>query len=169
MEHNRVDLFHLFLEAGANANRTCQAAKGLALLKAVRRENLYKVQVLAPLTGRVSCTRALGLAVGRQSAAAVEALLQARSPSTEGGQQQHVRCDFEAADAPLRDRSYVGWTPNNDQYAGGGPAPAPHDFAPPLARAARLGNAALVRVLLAHGADPNAGYHDGARVAVPYG
>ncbi|KAK8044102.1 hypothetical protein PG993_004126 [Apiospora rasikravindrae] len=170
VEHDRIDLFHLFLEAGANANRTFQAAKGPALLKAVRRDNLYMVQVLAPLTGRVSCTRALGLAVGRQSAAVVEALLQARSPSTEGGQQQqHVRCDFEAADAPLRDRSYVGWTPDNDQYVGGGPAPAPHDFAPPLARRARLGNAALVRVLLAHGADPNAGYHDGAGVAVPYG
>ncbi|KAK8099593.1 protein kinase [Apiospora kogelbergensis] len=106
VEHDRVDLFHLFLEAGADANKTSEAVKGPALMKAVRRENLHMVKVLAPLTGRVSCTRALGLAVDQQSAAVVEALLEARPPSHEGEhqhqhqQQQHVRSDFEDGDAP---------------------------------------------------------------------
>ena len=174
VKHDRVDLFHLFLEAGADANKTSEAVKGPALMKAVRRENLHMVKVLAPLTGRVSCTRALGLAVDQQSAAVVEALLEARPPSHEGEhqhqhqQQQHVRSDFEDGDAPLRDYDYIGMWSDNIQWANGGPPAEPTDFTPPLVRAVRFGNADLVRVLLAHGADPNVGYHD-PYITIPNG
>ncbi|KAK6837973.1 protein kinase [Apiospora arundinis] len=169
VEHNRLDLLHLFLEAGADANKTCRELQGPALIKAVRRENLQMVKVLTPLTGRVSCTRALGLAVDRKRTAIVEALLEARSPDGEGGQQQHVCCDFEDADRPLEDCGYIGWCPpDNVQWSGGGASPP---FAGPyaaLVRAVRHGNVAIVRLLLAHGADPNVGYH-GANVTVPNG
>ncbi|KAK8139052.1 hypothetical protein PG984_002432 [Apiospora sp. TS-2023a] len=173
VEHGRVDLFRLFLEAGADANRTADAARGPALMKAVRVENLPMVQVLAPLTGRISCTRALGLAVDQQSPAVVEALLEARAPPSpphEGQQQQqqqHVRCDFEDGDHPPIDSDYISRWPAECSIGSTDPA-VPTDFTPPLVRAVRFGNAGLVRALLAHGADPNVGYHR-PHITIPNG
>ncbi|KAK8099594.1 kinase-like protein [Apiospora kogelbergensis] len=57
---------------------------------------------------------------------------------------------------------------DNGQWANGGPPAEPTDFTPPLVRAVRFGNAGLVRVLLAHGADPNVGYH-GPYITIPNG
>ncbi|KAK8081658.1 hypothetical protein PG996_000439 [Apiospora saccharicola] len=157
VEHGRVDLFHLFLEAGADANRTADATRGSALMKAVRVENLPMVQVLAPLTGRISCTRALGLAVDQQSPAVVEALLEARSPPPPPPHEGR----------PPSDSDYISRWPAECSLGSTDPA-VPTDFTSPLVRAVRFGHAGLVRALLAHGADPDVGYHR-PHITIPNG
>ncbi|KAK8006927.1 hypothetical protein PG989_000917 [Apiospora arundinis] len=169
VEHGRADLLHLFLEAGADANKTCRPYEGPALMKAVRRENLHMVKVLAPLTHRVTCIRALCLAVDKQNNSVVDALLETRSSDGDEQHKQHVCCDFEDADRPLEDHGYIGWLgPDDEQVTGGWRVPSSHDFTAPLVRAVRHGNPRLVRALLDHGANPNLGYH-GAGITIPKG
>ncbi|KAK8080897.1 protein kinase [Apiospora hydei] len=99
-----------------------------------------------PLLDRVTGTRALGQAVDKQNFAIAKELLA-----------HGVRCDFEASDRPHPHRGGINQTNHNF---------SPHDesepaeYIPPLVRAVRHGNMELVQLLLAHGADPNVGYHD---------
>lgn len=91
--------------------------------------------------GRVAGTRALGQAVDQQNPAAAAALLAAGA-----------RCDFEAGDRPRPNPWAHGFSPHDDTE--------PAEYLPPLVRAVRRGHLELARLLLAHGADANAGYHD---------
>ncbi|KAK7955896.1 uncharacterized protein PG986_005118 [Apiospora aurea] len=99
-----------------------------------------------PLLGRVTGTRALGQAADNQSIAIAKALLA-----------HGVHCDFDASDRPHPHRGGINQASHNF---------SPHDesepaeYIPPLVRAVRHGNMELVQLLLAHGADPNVGYHD---------
>ncbi|KAH6648208.1 kinase-like domain-containing protein [Truncatella angustata] len=143
-EHNRLDLVNLFLLNGADPNYTCHEIEGPALVRAVHRKSQL-VQLLVEKTNRVSSTRALCAAVDRQDAAIVETLLASG-----------VRCEFEEADlaSPLKMTNY-----DNALYANASPRLEAVDLLAPLVRAVRLGNTGLVRLLLAHGADANVGYH----------
>jgi serum/glucocorticoid-regulated kinase 2 len=157
--HDNLGLVNLFLAKGADANYTSYKTKGPALIKAVRRRNKKLVEILAQKTDRVSMTRALCLAVDQQDTAIVNILLA-----------NDVRCDFEESDRPRPPDPY--W----HQCTFGIPPPLQEgDFIPPIVRAARAGNAGLVQLLLANGADPNTGYHvyqnnqqyDGLNLIIP--
>lgn len=145
VEHDHVDLVNLFLDNGADANLTSDELQGPALVKAVRRSNPTLVRILAQRTNRVSATRALCRAVELQDKPIVNALLE-----------NTFCCDFEESDLP----PFPYPQPGNDGCTFGGlPQLSAHDFTPALVRATRLGDAGLVQLLLAHGADPNVGYH----------
>lgn len=115
-----------------------------ALLKAVKRKSQRLLEILVQKTDRVSCTRALALAVEQQDIMTANTLLAHR-----------VRCDFEESDRPLPPHPFFGDYDSNLSRG-----LEVEDLTPPLARAARLGNVALVALLLEHGADANAAYHD---------
>ncbi|RHZ62552.1 putative protein kinase [Aspergillus thermomutatus] len=144
VEHERLDLVNLFLDNGADANFTVSPRDGPALLKAVKRKSQRLVEILVQKTDRVSCTRALALAVEQQDITTANTLLA-----------HGVRCDFEESDRPLPPRPFFG-DYDSDLSRGLGA----EDLTPPLVRAARLGNVALVALLLEHGADANTAYHD---------
>ena len=145
VEHDRLDLVDLFLAHGADANYTIEPVEGPALVKAVRRGSQKLIEALVRKTNRVSGTRALLLAVKTQRSAIVNTLLA-----------NGVQGDFDESDRPLPKRRLLSDYDNTpDQPA---PLQAEH-FTPPLLLAARSGNVALVKALLAHGADPNAPYH----------
>ncbi|OBT56011.1 hypothetical protein VE04_03031 [Pseudogymnoascus sp. 24MN13] len=156
--HDNLGLVNLFLEKGADANYTCYKTQGPALIKAVRRRNKKLVEILAQKTNRVSMTRSLCLAVDQQDTAIVNILLASG-----------VSCDFEESDRPIPPDPYF------HQCTFGIPPPLQEgDFIAPLVRAARAGNADMVRLLLANGADPNIGYHvyhnqeyDGLNLVIP--
>lgn len=141
--HERLDLVHLFLDNGADTNFTVSLPHGPALLSAVRQKSQELIKILVQKTDRVSCTRALALAVEQQDTALVTTLLACG-----------VRCDFEESDRPLPHRSSCG----NFEVALSRGLKA-EDLTPPLVRAARLGNTHLASLLLAHGADANVAYH----------
>ncbi|KAI1350302.1 kinase-like protein [Xylaria sp. FL0043] len=143
VEHGNTDLVNLFLAKGADASYTVEVQYGPALVKAVSKGDQRLVEILAKHTNRVSSTRALSKAVALQDEAMVKTLISAG-----------VRCDFERADV-MRVRASMGC----DFSAGPTPL-GMSDYVNPLAIAARAGDAALVRLLLAHGADANADYHD---------
>ncbi|KAK8029847.1 hypothetical protein PG993_011138, partial [Apiospora rasikravindrae] len=145
VEHDRPDLARLFLDAGVDVNYTLWKVEGPALIKAVRKRNLELAEMLVPKSDRVTCTRALGLAATQSDVAIARALL-------EGG----ALCDFEEADRPLSDDDWdaeckLGYGHISELTAG--------DFVAPLALAVMVGDVALVRLLLEHGADSNQGYH----------
>ncbi len=141
VEHDRVDLVSLFLGMDADANFTLREVQGPSLIRAVRRRNLQLVDILVQRTGRVSSTRALGLAVDQEDTAGVDILLA-----------NGVSCDFEESDRP-RPPDPVCF----DLCTFGEPPKLlAEDFTPPLVQASRLGNTGLVRLLLAHGADADA-------------
>jgi serum/glucocorticoid-regulated kinase 2 len=144
VEHERLDLVNLFLENGADANFTISPRDGPALLKAVKRKSQRLLEILVQKTDRVSCTRALALAVEQQDIMTANTLLAHR-----------VRCDFEESDRPLPPHPFFGDYDSNLSRG-----LEVEDLTPPLVRAARLGNVALVALLLEHGADANAAYHD---------
>lgn len=151
VEHNRPDLVTLFLEGGADPNHTYHPAHGPALVRAAQRRAPALARLLVAGTRRVARTRALCAAVDQQDVAVVDALL------TSGG---GVRCDFEAADVPPPSSRAAT---NFDNGFTTGPR-----LLAPLVRAVRLGDARVVRRLLAHGADVDAGYHcDGATGLLP--
>ena len=91
---------------------------------------------------RVAGTRALGLAVDMRNAAVVEELLA-----------NGVSCDFTESDCPSPGRI-------NDSGCEFYDASDPEGFLAPLVRAVRHGDIELTRLLLAHGANANVGYHD---------
>ncbi|KAF4213296.1 hypothetical protein CNMCM5878_000107 [Aspergillus fumigatiaffinis] len=144
VEHERPDLVNLFMEKGADANFTISHRDGPALLKAVKRKSQRLVEILVQKTDRVSCTRALALAVEQQDLTTAKILLA-----------HGVRCDFEESDRPLPPHPFFGDYDSN--VSRGLEA---EDLTPPLVRAARLGNVALVALLLEHSADANTAYHD---------
>lgn len=143
VEHGNTDLVNLFLAKGADASYTVEKKHGPALAKAVRKGDQQLVEILVEKTNRVSSTRALREAVALQNKAMVERLLSAG-----------VRCDFEPADGLDARPS------ENCDFSGRLESLGLSDYANPLAIAARAGDAVLVRLLLAHGADANADYHD---------
>jgi serum/glucocorticoid-regulated kinase 2 len=63
----------------------------------------------------------------------------------------HVNCDFEESDRPRPAH------PNEGCFFFD--ISLPDEFIPPLVRAVKLDNLELVRLLLAHGADANVGFH----------
>ncbi|KAH6997390.1 hypothetical protein EDB80DRAFT_883535 [Ilyonectria destructans] len=133
VEHSKADLVNLFLDMGADPNSTAHAIQGPALVNAVRRRNLQFVDILVRRTNRVSSTRSLGLAVDQADTTIVDTLLA-----------NGVPCDFEESDRPRPQN------PNHYDSCTFGSTPeleAEH-FIPPLVRAAQLGNADLVRLLL---------------------
>lgn len=141
IEHQRSDLVDLFITRGADLNYTSYPRHGPALVVAVLRKNCALVRRLVDKTDRCASTRALCLAIEQEDQPMVEAILASS-----------VRFEFEEADWPqplgldgcyFRDQGLL----------------RDSDLTPPLARAVRLGNIKLVRLLLAHGADPNAAYH----------
>ncbi|KAE8383002.1 hypothetical protein BDV26DRAFT_288040 [Aspergillus bertholletiae] len=67
-----------------------------------------------------------------------------------------VCCDFEESDRPLPPGS-ISWCSFSNINSRELEA---KDLIPPLVRVARLGNVALVSLLLEHGADANVAYHD---------
>ncbi len=140
-------LVELFLAKGADANFSTSPRKGPALVWAVKRRNQKLIDMLLPKSNRVTATRALCRAVEQQDTAIVAALLA-----------NGVLPNFEESDQPrpriLRYHGPCAWPALNQ-----GASLEARDFTPPLVRAARLGNAGLVRLLLAHGADVNAAYH----------
>ncbi|KAK7414095.1 hypothetical protein QQX98_007038 [Neonectria punicea] len=144
VQHAKADLVNLFLDMGADPNSTAHAIQGPALVNAVRRRNLQLVDMLVGRTDRVSSTRSLALAVDQADTTIVNTLLA-----------NGVRCEFEESDRPR--------PPNPNHYDsctfGCTPELEAEHFIPPLVRAAQLGNADLVRLLLTHGADANVSYH----------
>ncbi|KAM3429254.1 hypothetical protein MY4824_008341 [Beauveria thailandica] len=143
IEHQRMDLVDLFLERGADINFAGYPEHGPPLVTAVLRRNLALVRRLAGKTERCAATRALCLAVEQEDRPMVEALLASS-----------VRCEYEDPKWPQRQDYYGGIFGPDPRLKGDS------HFTPPLARAVRLGNMELVRLLLAHGADPNVAYHN---------
>ncbi|KAI8957860.1 protein kinase [Daldinia sp. FL1419] len=146
VEAGNHSLVTLLLDKGADANYPDVSVRGQheggpALIKAVETGNKEIARVLAQVTNRVALTRALGLTVDRQDVPMVELLLA-----------NGARCEFEEADRPLPQDPL-------DEGCYFYDLAEPHEFTPPLVRAIKKGNVGLVRLLLSHGANANAGYH----------
>ena len=138
-QHENLSLVKLFLAKGVDLNIPT-GQYGPPLLLAVETGNLDLVEALVHKSDRVLSTKALGQAVSQQDSTIINFLLA-----------NGVRCDFEESDRPPP----VPWA--------GCCFPSylePGEFIPPLVRAVNLGNATLVQLLLAHGANVNVGYHD---------
>ncbi|KAH8808665.1 putative serine/threonine-protein kinase ypk [Xylogone sp. PMI_703] len=116
--------------------------------------NQELVQMLVRRTDRIPCTRALGHAVSKQDTPTVNTLLA-----------NGVKCDFEEGDRPIPTDHYSesDFEMNATTM---GDASGPEDYMPPLIRAIQLGDADMVRLLLAHGANVNIGYHG---LSIPVG
>ncbi|KAL7780984.1 hypothetical protein V8C43DRAFT_299237 [Trichoderma afarasin] len=133
VEQEDANLLQLFIDGGATDT------SGNALFLSVKKGYQELVAILAKMADRVDLTRALGRAVDRKDIAVINILLASGA-----------KCDFEDSDRPPPPSRgcYFPDVPDNE------------DYMPPLVRAVRLDNMELVRLLLAHGADVNVGYHD---------
>ncbi|KAF3062627.1 Serine/threonine-protein kinase gad8 [Trichoderma lentiforme] len=133
VEQEDANLLQLFIDGGATDT------SGNALFLSVKKGYQELVAILAKMADRVDLTRALGRAVDRKDAAAINILLASGA-----------KCDFKESDRPPPPSRgcYFPDVPDNE------------DYMPPLVRAVRLDNMELVRLLLANGADVNVGYHD---------
>ncbi|KAJ6043071.1 uncharacterized protein N7446_001268 [Penicillium canescens] len=130
----------IFFDHGANVDSTHSIRDGLALLKAVRKRKNVLVEILLRKTTDRARTRALALEIEQEDTVTATILL------THG-----VCCDFEESDRPLSEEplAYQDYDYLDLKLL------RAEDITPPLIRAARLGNVALVKLLLAHGADAN--------------
>lgn len=146
VELGRIDLVRLFLDHGADPDRTYDEVDGPGLIRATRKRNLPLAEVLVSRTSRIFCVRALCLAVELKDTLIAKALLSQGVPS-----------DFDEADRLLPSPS----RPQPDAWCGYADMtpPKPHHHLSPLVRAARQGDADMVRLLLDYGADANAAYH----------
>ncbi|KAM0513616.1 hypothetical protein ACHAPE_007666 [Trichoderma viride] len=145
VEMEDVQLAKMFLDAGAEPNMK-QSLKTAPLIRAVEKGNEELTKLLLQRTDRVNCTLALGQAVRQQAIKIVNILLA-----------NGVKCDFEESDRPPPrpvENIWLGCALEFEQRT-------PIDwFMPPLVYAVKKGNMDLARLLLAHGADANIGYHD---------
>ncbi|KAL2016672.1 hypothetical protein VTK56DRAFT_3174 [Thermocarpiscus australiensis] len=147
-EQENPVLVSLFLEKGADASFLNASISGgmhqggPALIKAVEKGNRELATLLVSKTDRVASTRALGLAVDRGDRAMTALLLG-----------KGVRCDYEVGDRP--DPQHP-----EDDACYFFDLSEPDEFMSPLVRAVKHCDADLARLLLSHGADANAGYHD---------
>ncbi|KAH8131894.1 hypothetical protein LI328DRAFT_160673 [Trichoderma asperelloides] len=109
------------------------------------------VKILVQKTDRVPCTRALGHAITKRDISIVNILLA-----------NGVKCDFKDSDRPLdpKCRDHGGYRELFTYNMTYGDKSEPAEYTPPLIRAIILGDEDLVRLLLAHGADVNIGFHD---------
>lgn len=139
-KYENLSLVKLFLANGADPSLPTRR-KGPILLQAVEKGNPDLIEAMVHKSDRVLSTKALGLAVNQQNSTIINVMLA-----------NGVRCDFEEPDRPSPDPPDAGCC---------FPGPAKSDqYIPPLVRAVNLGNASLVQLLLAHGANVNVGYHD---------
>ena len=69
-----------------------------------------------------------------------------------------AKCDFEEADRPQSAGNYSQFDLEMNATVGG--RSEPEEYIPPLIQAINLGDADPVQLLLAQGANINAGYHD---------
>jgi serum/glucocorticoid-regulated kinase 2 len=144
-----VELVELFLQHGADANFCTFPQEGPALVRAVKTGKQRLVEMLLPKSNRITATRALCHAIEQVDMVIATTLLK-----------RGVLPNFEPSDlSPPVIPTYDGGCSFVDLPHNLGPRLEAKDFTPPLVRAVRLGNASLVRLLLAHGADPNAPYH----------
>lgn len=156
-EHEDMAMMELFLRHGADPSflsiySATQASARVALYRAVAKRNQAMARLLVRCThNRVLRTRALGLAVDQLDTDMVGTLLAAGND---------VQCDFDAADRPLPFAQSAALYEVTDYECCFEDISFPKEFVPPLVRAVREGSAPLVRLLLAHGADPNVGFHD---------
>jgi serum/glucocorticoid-regulated kinase 2 len=139
-QHENLSLVKLFLAKGADLNIPT-GQYGPPLLLAVETGNLDLVEALVHKSDQVLSTKALGQAVSQQDSTIVNFLLA-----------NGVRCDFEESDRLTPVPRWAGCCFPSDLEPG--------ESIPPLVRAVNLGNASLVQLLLAHGANVNVGYHD---------
>ncbi|KAF6842725.1 hypothetical protein CMUS01_02786 [Colletotrichum musicola] len=152
VEIGRADLVLLLLDRGADPNCTFDERYGPALIRAGRERSTEIVEILGPKTSRFVALRTLCQAVEQRDIPTIKSLLS-----------NGVPCDFDPADSflPPPRTSRYDWYHGEDcdwsQNFEGAPEPTYH--LPPIVRAARHGDAAVVRFLLNHGADPNAAYH----------
>jgi serum/glucocorticoid-regulated kinase 2 len=149
-----VKIVELFLDHGADANASVQRSYtlgGLPLLYAVQQGNHELVEILVRKTDRVPSTRALGHAITKRNISIINILLA-----------NEVRCDFEDSDRPLSSvvPDHEGGVELDTWSMTCGDRSEPAEYLPPLIRAVILSDEELVRLLLAHGANINIGFHD---------
>ncbi|KAL7924303.1 protein kinase [Trichoderma austrokoningii] len=144
VDHGKLHLVRLMLDNGADLSfPDSELQGGPVLARAVAAKDRKLIEFfLQRSPGRVDLTRALGLAIDQRDRALAQLLLA-----------NGARSDFEEGDRPLPIR------PNSGCYFGPDVS-LPEEFVPPLARAVKLGDVSLVRLLLSNGANPNVGYHD---------
>lgn len=140
-EEEKLDLVTLFLDNGADPSFPFATGRSTALLRALKKRNRELVGILVQKSDRMVCTIALGLAVDQQDTEMVTTLLA-----------NGAKCDFEESDRPR--------PAGPDEGCFFEDISRPAEFIPPLVRAVNLGDMELVRLLLAHGANANVGYHD---------
>ncbi|KAI9375352.1 ankyrin repeat-containing domain protein [Aspergillus egyptiacus] len=132
-----IEFVQLFLCHGANPSFP-NGWEHPPILAAVANRHEEIVRLLTPLTHRIQVTRALTLSMSQADGRIAQILLE-----------HGAKPDFEAGDAG----ELTGYHANecllgmNDQLV------------PPLIAAVSQGHANLVRLLVDHGADVNAGYH----------
>ncbi|KAI2619551.1 protein kinase [Hypomontagnella submonticulosa] len=132
VEHENLSLAKLFLDEGADANFPNPAVRGMHQGGPALIKAVERGnEELVQLLAQDTNRVALTRALGLASGA---------------------QCDFEEGDRPLPQHPLDNGCYFRDLSE-------PEEFTPPLVRAVKRGHIGIVRVLLSHGADANAGYH----------